>query len=74
MFRLLFDPRTGSSEAHFQSSKTCRGSYLETELYIFVKIFEFYLVTKSLSGRRCDRLQRAEWGPLRFIGFADTLK
>ncbi len=32
-------------EAHLQSSKTNRGSYLDPELNIFVKIFEFYLVT-----------------------------
>ncbi len=36
-----------SSEAHLQSSKTGRGSYSDPELYIFVKIFEFYLVTQS---------------------------
>ncbi len=33
-----------SPEAHLQSSKTSRGSYLDPELSIFVKIFEFYLV------------------------------
>jgi hypothetical protein len=37
-----------SSEAHLQSSKTSRGSYLDPKLYTFVKIFEFYLVTQSL--------------------------
>ncbi len=38
-----------SSEAHLQSyKKTSRGSYLDPELYIFVKLFEFYLGTQSL--------------------------
>ncbi len=37
-----------SSEAHLQSSKTSVGSYLDPELYFFVKIFEFYLVTQSM--------------------------
>ncbi len=37
-----------SSEAHLQSKKTSRGSYLEKEFSIFVKIFEFYLVIQSL--------------------------
>ncbi len=36
------------SEAHFQSSKTIRGSFLDSELYIFINIFEYYLVTQSL--------------------------
>jgi hypothetical protein len=37
-----------SSEAHLHSSKTSKGAYLDKEVYIFVKIFEFYLVTQSL--------------------------
>jgi hypothetical protein len=37
-----------SSEAHLKSSKTSRGSYLNLELYILVKIFELYLVAQSL--------------------------
>jgi hypothetical protein len=35
-----------SSEAHLQSSKTSRGSYLEGDFSIFDKIFKFYLVTQ----------------------------
>jgi hypothetical protein len=30
-----------SPETDLQSSKTCRGSYLDSELYIFVKNFDF---------------------------------
>jgi hypothetical protein len=37
-----------SSEAHLQSSKTSRDSYLDKELPIFVKIIEFYFVNQSL--------------------------
>ncbi len=37
-----------SSEEHLQSSITNRGSYLDMKLFILVKIFEFYLVIKSL--------------------------
>ncbi len=37
-----------SSEFHLKSSKTSRGSYLDQELYTFVQIFDFYLVTQSL--------------------------
>jgi hypothetical protein len=40
--------KDNSSEAHLQISKTSRGSYIEPELYIFVKIFKFYFVTQSL--------------------------
>jgi hypothetical protein len=36
------------SEAHLKSSITSRGFYLDLEVSIFVKIFEFYLVTQSL--------------------------
>jgi hypothetical protein len=39
-----------SSEAHLQSFKAIRGSYLGPELYIFDKIFEFFLMTQSLEG------------------------
>jgi hypothetical protein len=36
-------------EAHLKSSKTVRDSYLvDLEIYIFVKIFEFFLVTQSI--------------------------
>ncbi len=38
-----------STETHFKSSKSSRGSYLDLMVSTFVKIFEFYLVTKSLS-------------------------
>ncbi len=38
-----------STEEHFENSKTTRGTYLQLELFFFVKIFEFYhLVTQSL--------------------------
>ena len=37
-----------ASEKHLRNSKTSRGSYLDLELCIFVKIFEIYLVTQSL--------------------------
>ncbi len=37
-----------SSEEHLKNSNTKRGTYLLLELFIFVKIFEFYLVTKFL--------------------------
>ncbi len=37
-------------KAHLQSFKTSRGSNLGPELYIFDKIFEFFLMTKSLEG------------------------
>jgi hypothetical protein len=40
---------SGSSEKHFRNSKTSRGSWLDLGLLFFVKIFEFYLVTQSLS-------------------------
>jgi hypothetical protein len=36
------------SEEHLRSPKASRGSYLELELLIFVKRFEFHLVTQSL--------------------------
>ncbi len=37
-----------SPEEHFESSKTRRGTLLLLELFIFVHMFEFYLVTQSL--------------------------
>jgi hypothetical protein len=37
-----------SAETHLQSSKTRRGFYVDQELSIFVKIFELYLVSRSL--------------------------
>ncbi len=37
-----------SSEFNLQSKKKIRSSYLDLELSIFVKIFEFYLVIQSL--------------------------
>ncbi len=37
-----------SSEPHLKSLKTSGGSYLDLEVFTFVKIFEFYLVTQSL--------------------------
>jgi hypothetical protein len=37
-----------SSEEHFENSKTRRGIYLQQEVFIFVQIFEIYLVTESL--------------------------
>jgi hypothetical protein len=37
-----------SSEEHFENSNTKRGTYLLLKLFIFDKIFEFYLVTQSL--------------------------
>jgi hypothetical protein len=37
-----------SSEEHFENSKTRRGIYLLQELFIFVQIFEIYLVAQSL--------------------------
>ncbi len=40
--RFESDKDDSSSEAHLQSSKTSRGSYLDPELYMF------YLVTQSL--------------------------
>ncbi len=36
-----------SSEKHFENSKTRKGGYLLLDLFIFVQLFEFYLVTKS---------------------------
>ncbi len=44
-----------TSEAHLQSSKTSRGSYKDPELYIFVKMFQFYLVTQSLFKAVCNK-------------------
>jgi len=44
-----------SSEAHLKSSKTSRDSYLELELSIFVKIFEF------LSSGRPVPLKLQKW-------------
>ena len=37
-----------SPEDHFENSKTNRGSYVYLELFIFVQLFEFFLVTQSL--------------------------
>ncbi len=37
-----------SLEAHLQSLKTSRGSYLDKENYPFLAKFEFYLGTQSL--------------------------
>jgi hypothetical protein len=37
-----------SSEEHFENSKTIGGFYLDLEVVIFVQIFEFYLLTRSL--------------------------
>ncbi len=34
------------SETHYWRSKTTRGSYLDPYLSIFIKIFDFYLVTQ----------------------------
>jgi hypothetical protein len=36
------------AEAHLPSEKTSRGSYSDPEVSMFVKIFEFYLVIRSL--------------------------
>ncbi len=36
-----------SPEEQFEHSKTMRGSYFLQELFIYVQIFEFYLVTQS---------------------------
>ncbi len=36
------------SEEHFKNSKTTRVFYLLLDLFIFVQIFQFYLVTQSL--------------------------
>jgi hypothetical protein len=41
-----------SSEEHFKNLKTKRSSYFLLEQYIFVKIFESYLVAQSLSVRK----------------------
>ncbi len=38
-----------SLEAHIQSSKTSKGFYLDPALYIFVKMFEFYLWTSPFN-------------------------
>jgi hypothetical protein len=46
--RVESDKDDSSLEAHIQSSQTSRGSYFDKELFIFVKIFEFLLVTLSL--------------------------
>ncbi len=35
-------------ETHFQGLKYNTGSYLDPEVFIFVWLFEFYLVTQSL--------------------------
>ncbi len=40
--------KDSSMETHFKSPKTSRGSYLDLKVAIFVNIFEFYLVSKSL--------------------------
>jgi hypothetical protein len=36
-----------SSEGHFENLKTKRGSYFLLEPFVFVQIFEFYLVTQD---------------------------
>jgi hypothetical protein len=51
-----------SSEAYLQGSKTSRGSYLDPAISIFVKIFEFYLVTQSLYHREMNVLEPVEHG------------
>ncbi len=40
--------KDSSSEANLKNSKTSRGScFLDLEVFFFVKLFEFYLVTQS---------------------------
>ncbi len=45
---LVYKNLLSEIETHFKSSKASRGSYLGLEVSFFVKIFEFYLVTRSL--------------------------
>jgi hypothetical protein len=46
-----------SSEKHLRNQKTSRGSFLDLELLIFVKKFEFYLMTQlMLYGKRGKHL------------------
>jgi hypothetical protein len=42
------DSSSSTSEAHLKSWKTIRGPYLDLEVSIFVKIFEFFHVAQFL--------------------------
>jgi hypothetical protein len=48
LYRVENGNHGNSSETYLESSQTTRSSYLEQLISIFIRIFEFYVVTQSL--------------------------